>query len=126
MSLQHPEDILTHALSTFGEATKGLAEISIGSFTSSSKEFIIYTYLRSKHVKDYKAECITIRFPISIYPLKLTIDDKKMSGAFTRSDIICRDKESLCDALNKFFLSDLFTEEVKLLVNIAAMNKSRS
>ena len=126
MSLQHPEDILRHAVSTFGEATKGLAEIKIGSFTSSNKEFVVYAYLKSKYVNEYKIDCITIRFPLSIYPLKVKIDNKKIAALFVKDEIVCSSKVALCEAIEMYFLSKEFTQEVQTLVNIAAMNKSRS
>ncbi|EKO3667363.1 hypothetical protein M3891_003141 [Vibrio metschnikovii] len=125
MSLQHPEDILEHALSTFSEATKGLAEIKVGSFTSARNNVVVYTHLKSKYVEEYKLNCIAIKYPLSVYPLKLIIRDENLAKEFDSHEIECRDKGSLCKAIETFFLSDAFTEEVKSLINLAVINKPR-
>ncbi|EMB2741150.1 hypothetical protein U8016_002597 [Vibrio parahaemolyticus] len=125
MSLQHPEDILKHALSTFSEATKGLAEIKIGSFTSARNNVLVYTHLKSKYVDQYKLDCIAIKYPLSIYPLKLIIRDENLAKKFDSHEIECNDKGSLCEAIESFFLSDVFTEKVKSLINIALIKKPR-
>ncbi|MGR5282291.1 hypothetical protein [Photobacterium damselae] len=125
MSLQHPEDILKHALSTFGEATKELAELSLFSFTHNNK-MITFCKLKCKYVSDYEMDIMWLKFPISIYPLEIDIKSDNIASELGCKNYICNSKHDLCDMLNKIFLCEAFTKEVTSLVNIAAMNKSRS
>lgn len=125
MSLQHPEDILRHALSTFGEATKELAELSLISFTSDNKMYISCE-LKCKYVSAYEMDIMWLKFPISIYPLEIDIKSDNIASELGFKKITCNSKHDLCDMLNKIFLCESFTKDVTSLVNIAAMNKSRS
>ncbi|MFH0271231.1 hypothetical protein [Vibrio jasicida] len=125
MSLQHPEDILKHALSTFGEATKELAELTLLSFTSDNKMYTTCS-LKCKYLPAYKLDIMWLNFPISIYPLELDIKSDNIASDLGFKKITCNSKHDLCDMLNKIFLCEAFTKEVTSLVSIAAMNKSRS
>lgn len=62
MSLQHPEDILKHAISTFKEATKGLAHINVAASGS-----LMLVYLHSQYVPSYSERIIKIKFSNTIY-----------------------------------------------------------
>ncbi len=120
MSLYHPHDVLTHAISTFSEATKGLAELDIDRYPTK-------VTLRSKYVPGYSLVCLEYSTPKTLYPVSLKAGDinTKVLGKYNAS-IKCSDKAEFCDGLNKIFLSKHFTEVVQNLISIASATKSNS
>ncbi|ENC6710373.1 hypothetical protein ABKY54_004991 [Vibrio harveyi] len=123
MSLYHPKDVLTHAISTFSEATKGLAELEV----SISGYITTKVTLRSQYVSGYSLVCLEFSTPKTLYPVSLKAGDinTKVLGKYNAS-IECSDKAELCDGLNQIFLSEAFTEVVQNLISVASATKSNS
>lgn len=121
MSLYHPKDVLTHAISTFSEATKGLAELDINTYITTK------VTLRSQYVSEYSLVCLEFSTPNSLYPVSLKAGDinTKVLGKYNAS-IECSNKAEFCDGLNQIFLSEAFTEVVQNLISVASATKSNS